>query len=78
MKYLSKLSRSLKSYLIKGYVRKRPKHEPTDSYFYLARYIAKCMMISDALNFHVEPVNTEMTGMKHILTSHVCDLDESK
>ena len=30
----------------------RPKHEPTDSYFYLARQLAKCMMKSDNLNWH--------------------------
>ena len=26
------------------YEKKRPKHDPTDSYFYLARHLAKCMM----------------------------------
>ena len=34
------------------YEKKRPKHEPTESYFYLAREIAKCMMRSDKLNFY--------------------------
>ena len=42
----------------KGYVRKRPKYEHTDSYFYLARYISKDMMRADALNLHIEPVRT--------------------
>ena len=78
MKDLSKIIKEFEKLPYKGYVRKRTKHEPTDSYFYPTRYIAKCMMISDALNFHVEPVNTEMTRMKHILILHVCDLDESK
>ena len=34
----------------KGYVQKRSKHEPTDSYFYLAIHIDKCMMIACAFN----------------------------
>ena len=33
------------------YENKRPKHEPTDSYFRLARQLAKCMMIYDELNW---------------------------
>ena len=61
-----------------GYVRKRPKLEPTDSYFYIARQLDKCMMRSDALNLHVDPVITEMTSMQHILISHVYDSDQSK
>ena len=31
------------------YKKKRPKHEPTESYFYLARQLAKCMIRSDKL-----------------------------
>ena len=48
------------------YVQKRPKYEPTDSYFYLARQIAKCMMRADALQSHIDPVRTEITGTQHI------------
>ena len=33
-----------------GYVRKRPKHEHTNSYFYLARELAKCMTRADNFN----------------------------
>ena len=51
--------------------KKSPRHEPTDSYFYLARNIEKCMMIADALNSHVYPVRTEMTTTKQIPTSHI-------
>ena len=29
-----------------------PKHEPTDCYIYLAKYLAKCMMRYDTLNCH--------------------------
>ena len=32
------------------YEKKMPKHEPTESYFHLARHFAKCMMRSDNLN----------------------------
>ena len=42
----------------KGYVRKRPKHEPSDSYFYLAKQISSFMMRSDAFNLHIHPVRT--------------------
>ena len=34
------------------YEKKRPKHEPTDGYFHLARQLTKCMMRSDNLNWH--------------------------
>ena len=34
------------------YEKKRPKHEPTDSYFHLASQIEKCMMRSDNLNWY--------------------------
>ena len=62
----------------KGYVHKRTKHEPTDSYFYPERQLAKCMMRADALNQQVEPVRTEMTGKQQIKISQICDSNESK
>ena len=34
------------------YEKKRPKHEPTESYFHLSREIAKSMMRSDKLNWY--------------------------
>ena len=36
------------------------------------------MMISDALNSHVGPVRTKMTGTQYIPISGVCDSDESE
>ena len=36
-----------------GYVRNRPKHETTNSYFYLAIQLSKCMMRADAFNYRV-------------------------
>ena len=38
--------------------KKSPKHEPTDSYFYLSRHPAKCIIRSDSLNSHDYPVRT--------------------
>ena len=35
-------------------------------------------MRADALNLDYYPVRTEMTGMKHIPTSHVCSTGENK
>ena len=40
-KYLSNVIREFEKLPYEGYERKRPKHEPTDSYFYLAIHIAK-------------------------------------
>ena len=57
-----------------SYESNKPKHEPTDSYFYLSRQLAKCMMRAHALNSHVYPVRTEITA----LSSHVCSADESE
>ena len=38
--------------------KKRPKHDPTDSYFYLERQLSKDMMRADVLNSHIYPVRT--------------------
>ena len=62
----------------KGYESNRPKHELTNSYFYLVRQLAKCMTRDDDLNLNVEPVRTEMTDTQQIPISHICDLDESE
>ena len=72
MKYISKINKEFEKFLYKGYVQKRTKHEPTDSYFYLSRHIDKCMMRADVLNSENDPVGTDMTGTKQIPTSHVC------
>ena len=49
---LLEIIREFKKLLYKSYERKRPKHEPTDSNFYLAIQLAKCMMRPDAFNSH--------------------------
>ena len=43
--------------------KKRPKDEPTDSYFHLARQLAKCMTRSDNLNWHNYGGYMEMTSL---------------
>ena len=43
------------------YERKTPKHEPTHSYFHLARQLLKCMMRSDKLNWNYHGGFKEMT-----------------
>ena len=77
-KDLSKIIRELKKLEKLPSEKKRPKHEPTNSYFYLARQLTKCMMRADALNSHIYPVRTETTDTKHILISHVFSIDESE
>ena len=56
MKDLSKIIREFDKFPYKSYEIRRPKHDPTDSYFYLARQLDKCMMKSDALNSENYPV----------------------
>ena len=51
-KDLYKILREFEKFGKLPYEKKRIKHEPTDSYFYLARQLAKCIMISDTLNWH--------------------------
>ena len=57
-KDLSNIIWEFEKLLYESYEKKIPKHEPTDSYFYLSIQLAKFMMISDALNLHVYPVRT--------------------
>ena len=78
MKYLSNNIKAIKKLSYNGYVRKRPKHKPTDSYFYLSRHLLKCTIRYDTFNSHVDPVITEMTGTQQILIFHVCDSYKSK
>ena len=73
IKDLSNIIKEFEKFPYKCYVQKSPNHEPTDSYFYLARHIAKCMMRVDVLNSHVDPVRKEMTGKQQIWISHICD-----
>ena len=61
-KYLSKIIREFEKFKKLPSEKKRPKHEPTDSYFYLARKLAKCMMRSNTLNWHDCGSYTEMTA----------------
>ena len=59
-------------------MRKRPKHEPIESYFIYKYSFAKCMVRSDAFNLHVDPVRTEINDTQNIHISHICSLDEIK
>ena len=55
------------------YEKNRPKHEPTDSYFYLARQLANCMMRYNNLNWHDHIGYTETS-----LSVNATDEDGSK
>ena len=78
IKDLSKIIKEFEKLPYKGYVTKSPKHEPNNSYLYLARQIYNFMMRSDALKLHVDPIRTEMTGMQQIPILHICDSYESE
>ena len=56
MKDLSKIIKDFEKSPYKGYVQKSPKHEPTDSYFYLSRQLDKFMMRADAFNSNVDSI----------------------
>ena len=57
-KDFSKIIREFENFPYESYEKKRPKHEPTESYFYLSRQIVKFSMRSDSLNLHGYPVRT--------------------
>ena len=78
LKDISKIIKEFEKLLYQGYVRKRTKHEPTDSYLYLARYIHKCMMRAHNLNLYVHSVITEMTSTQWITILRVCSSAESE
>ena len=77
-----------------SYEKKRPKHEPTESYFRLAREIVNCMMRSDKLNWYDHGGYTEMNApsshvfstekyeskgiIMHKNLSQSCSMDEEK
>ena len=77
MKDLSKTIRGFETLPYKCYGRRRPKENPTDSYFYLSRQVAKCMMRDDEINLHVYSIRSEMTSKKQITILHVCSADKS-
>ena len=77
-KDLSKIITEFEKLPYEVYERNRSKHEPTDSYIYLSRHLAKCMVRADALNSKNCPVRTEMTAMKQIPTSQICSTDEGE
>ena len=77
-KEISEIIRKFEKLPYESYERKRPKHEPTDSYFYLARQLERFMTRSDVLNLHVYPVRTEMTVTQKIPISHVYSNTESE
>ena len=57
---------------------KRPKYEPTDSYFYLSRLIGKFVMRAYAFNLHVDPIRKKLTDTEHIPILQIFDLKKSK
>ena len=75
MKDLSKNIKECEWLPYEGYVWNSYKHVPTDSYPYLSRQLAKCIM---RFNLHVFPVRTQMTSTKNIPNSQVYSLDERK
>ena len=60
-KDLSKIIREFENFEKLLFEKKRPKHEPTGSYFYLARQLAKCMMRSSTRNWNDCGGYTKMT-----------------
>ena len=78
MKELSKIISEFEKFPYESCERMRHKHEPTDNYFYLARNIAKFLMLSDDINSYVYHVRMESTSTQQIPISRVCSTDRSK
>ena len=78
MEDLSKIIREFEKSPYNIYENNRTKHEPTNSYFYLARYLVECMLRAYSLHSQVYSVRIEMNVTKHIMISHVSSTDESK
>ena len=62
-KDLSKIIREFEIFEKLPYEKRRPKHEPTNSNFYLARRLAKCMMRADTLNWNNYDDYMKMTAL---------------
>ena len=80
---LSKIIREFKDFNKEGYVRKIPKHMPTDSYLYLARQLAKCAMINLRGPVRTQNMSTYIMSYSKISTQkipslHVCSTDKSR
>ena len=71
---ISKIIRKFEEFEKLTYDKKRPKHEPTDSYLYPEGHLSKCMMRADALNWHGYGGYTEMNDP----SSNVFSTDEDK
>ena len=64
MKDILNIIKEFENLPLKGYVQNRPKYEPTDSYFYLARQLDKRLMRFDVFNLHIDSLRTKITGTK--------------
>ena len=73
-KDISKIIKEFEKFEKLPYEKKRPKHEPTESYFHLAREIAKCMVRSDKLNWYNHGSYKEMNAQ----SSNVIVTNESE
>ena len=73
-KDLSKIIGVFEKLTCESYENNRPKYDPTDSYFYLARHLVNGRMRADVLNSHVYPVRTEMNDPSY----HICFTDKSE
>ena len=62
-KDISKIIKEFENLPYEGYVQKRSKHEPTDSYFYLEIQLANFMT---RLNSYVDPVRTQMNNTQNM------------
>ena len=69
LKGLSDNIKGFEDFTYEGYVWKRSKYVPTDSYSYLSRHLDKCMM---RFNMHVGPVRTQMTNMQKMNNYETC------
>ena len=67
-KEILKIMRNFDKLPFQSYQRRRNKHEPNVSYFYLARQLEQCLMRTNELNSHVYPVSTKIYRRPNVRT----------
>ena len=81
LKDLSNIIKDFKDLPYKGYFRKRFKHMPSDSYFYLTIQLAKFVMINSrgpviTQNMGTQKMSNSKISTQNIPNLHVCYTDE--
>ena len=78
LKYVSNIFKEFKDVPYEGYVRKRSKQMPTDSYLYLTKHLTNFLMNTKKIINSRGLVRAQNMSMQNMSNSRVCSTDESK